>query len=133
MNEIKLMYCTFEQAVILKEKGFDVHVRQRWIIAENLDGDKFEFLQLEGGLFDWNNVKYPEVLSAPEQWQIVEWLRVNHGIWVEVRYYEFVKMFIYEIVGLNNNKGMTSRGVEHFDTPQEAYSAAFDYTLKNLI
>jgi hypothetical protein len=145
-NKIEPTYVTFEQAKWLKEKGFG-----KWtgdIKTTDYCQSKYFHKKPSGyGLVNWketdilfiigydnwvNEYPYCDTWTyAPEQWQVVEWLRVNHGIWVEVRYYKFVKMFIYEIVGLNNNKGMTSRGVEHFDTPQEAYSAAFDYIKDN--
>jgi hypothetical protein len=125
-NKIEPTYVTFEQAKLLKEKG----------LYFPLSSDNCYWTS-DGKRIASYNWFTPEELSnyvdSLQQWQVVEFLRINHSIWVEVRYYEFVKMFIYEIVGLNNNKGMTSRGVEHFDTPQKAYSAAFDYILKELI
>jgi len=131
--EIKPTYITFEQAKLLKEKGFDVECIYHY-------GKTNDYISIGSDIpaTNWNkliddHMDEVELYSRPEQWQVVEWLRINHGIWVEVRYYESYKVFIYEIVGLNNSKGMTSKGVTHLNSPQEATSAAFDYILKELI
>jgi hypothetical protein len=78
--------------------------------------------------------------SAPEQGVVVEWLRVNHGIWVSVgvgslfhgdKFYILIKKYNidrWELTPLDNESHSP------YDTPQEAYSAAFDYILtSNLI
>jgi hypothetical protein len=56
-------------------------------------------------------------------------LRVNHSIWVNVGYSgdKTVYMMTTKLNGdvLWNEKG--------FNSPQQAYSAAFDYVLNNLI
>jgi signal peptidase I len=100
--EIKPTYVTFEQAKLLKEKGFEVK-------------------EVRGGYL------------VPEQWQVVEWLRVKHGIWTVVNW------------GTNNDEvvwyyGISKIGINsafmekpYYKTPQEAISAAFDYCLKELI
>jgi hypothetical protein len=77
-------------------------------------------------------------INRPEQWQVVEWLRVNHGIWVYVDTHEFGKWcFNYkkiepteEYPNINVNGAFS---VEDFNSPQEALSAAFDYVLNKLI
>jgi len=147
--EIEPTYVTFEQAKWLKEKGFNTPVRQRWSIVENVDGDKSPFLQEESGLFDWNNNTYLEYTSAPEQHQVVEWLRVNHGIIVSVlpdndinfintQKVIFTPTINIAVEGLYNLyreliRDCEGNGISCFNSPQEAYSAAFDYILNNLI
>jgi hypothetical protein len=67
--------------------------------------------------------KLTDNYSAPEQWQVVEWLRVNHGIWVYVKLgfgHEFViqKTAVpFEIIYTDGT----------FKSPMEAYSAAFEH------
>lgn len=67
---------------------------------------------------------------------LCEWLRVNHGIWVYTKrgceiinheafdkfqpVIEFIPQVKFDITNLSN-----------FNSPQEAYSAAFDYILNN--
>jgi hypothetical protein len=117
-------YVSFEQAKWLKEKGFDVltwycYLKDRTVQFSS--GDENDVDLYNHNL--WDNY------SMPEQWQVVEWLRVNHGIWICV----------------NKSKDAEDNGWFHYyvdnkwsaklyDTPQEAYSAAFDYILNsNLI
>jgi len=97
---IKPTYVTFEQAKLLKEKG--------------LKG-----IEIDYGLNQMlNNCK------TPEQWQVIEWLRTEKSIWIGVNR-KFNRF--YSVIYTNS--------MQHFDyivcdTPQEAYSAAFDYILK---
>jgi hypothetical protein len=77
---------------------------------------------------------------------LCEWLRVKHGIWVSVDWMTRVKP--YESGYYCHLRGTTKKlnqdnfivindtlnpGYEVFNSPQEAYSAAFDYVLNNLI
>jgi hypothetical protein len=126
-------YVTWEQAKLLKEKGFEVMVS-----AYFQDNGKEELIQNKYPA-NYNSIYSVGVThSRPEQWQVVDWLRVNHGIWVSGRRscviinneafdkfmptIEFVPQTEFDIDNLTS-----------FDTPQEAYSAAFDYILKELI
>lgn len=70
-----------------------------------------------------------------------EWLRDKHGIWVEVRHIKTFGVNRFHIIiwkygeedyhTIHCGNGV---GYEVWDTPQEAYSAAFDYIrLNNLI
>jgi hypothetical protein len=85
-------------------------------------------------------------VKIPEQWQVIEWLRLNHGIWVSVDWMSRVKP--YESGYYCHLRGTTKKlnqdnfivindtlnpGYEVFNLPQEAYLAAFDYVLNNLI
>ena len=66
---------------------------------------------------------------------ICEWLRVVHGIWVNADLNQFSKpddlQWFYSIIFLKTC--IYTNAKEHYNTPQEAYSAAFDYILKELI
>jgi hypothetical protein len=125
MNNIEPKYSTFEQAKWLKEKGFNLPTLN-WYHRGN---KKFNTNDL---LFSMN--KLTDNYSAPEQWQVVEWLRVNHGIWVSPgiitlngvvkwfpRYFKFASTLLEISEDIDGN----------FDTPQEAYSTAFDYIKDN--
>ena len=118
---IQPVYVTFEQAKWLKEKGFDS-------ITIFMYGNQ-NIPQLE----KYNEAKYnlyDDYYLAPEQWQVVEWLRVNYGTFVvpfpellngvQVKYYPSI--FI---------DGIGEDIEQYFDIPQEAYSAAFDYIMNN--
>jgi hypothetical protein len=137
-QEIKPTYVTFEQAKWLKEKGFDIPCQFLYV-----DGDYRIDFEKEGELFDG---EYPSTQKpidwclAPEQWQVVEWLRVNHNLYVspypyyvkwswEVLQIDTTKKYHY-ITSLRNGR---TENPDNFNSPQEAYSAAFDYVLNNLI
>jgi hypothetical protein len=115
---MKKKYVTFEQAKLLQEKGFDV--------VEYLKIDDENPLNLNS---NYNPREYqPWYLDLPQH-EVAEWLLEKHRIWINVGYSgdETVYMMTTNIKGdvLWNEKG--------FNTPQEAYSAAFDYILKQLI
>jgi hypothetical protein len=125
-------YTTLDQSKVLKEKGFDEECR---MCVE--DGDDRP-LPFDCGRELHKNSLHP-YYSAPEQWVVVEWLRVNHGIWVSVgvgslfhgdKFFILIKKYNidrWELTPLDNESHSP------YDTPQEAYSAAFDYILNNLI
>jgi hypothetical protein len=143
--EIKPTYVTFEQAKWLKEKGFDeeckfyydlgfkeltFHVEDTWKNSEIQNG-------YPNGVFEKLG-KYP-MISAPEQWKVVEWLRVNHSIWV-LALPTINGYYAYKIIDvqLNPEKPIerppyNDVSGEDYHTPQEAYSAAFGYVLNNLL
>jgi hypothetical protein len=58
---------------------------------------------------------------------VVEWLRVNHGIWI---YTDFLGSWKYVIVKLKDN---SRRTIEGFNSPKEATEAGILYVLNNLI
>ena len=118
MNNIEPKYVTFEQAKYLD----------------------YPFLTETGYSFDKNIIQRKGYIATngwinrPEQWQVCEWLRVNHGIWVSPgiitlngvvkwfpRYFKFASTLLEISEDIDGN----------FDTPQEAYSAAFDYIKDN--
>lgn len=152
---IQPAYVTFEQAKWLKEKGFDIptthyyfedgEFKEHSLIGTNgYYGEPYEF-NLEEFYENWNDNwltkkngdrcfgcskerGYFKTYSAPEQWQVVEWLRIEKSIWIYVirsgnQFYP-----IYQ-----DKSGDKHEIMEFYYTPQEAYSAAFDYILTNLI
>jgi hypothetical protein len=125
-QEIKPTYITFEQAKWLKEKGF----HSIKCLAYSLEG------------FELNNYCYnlegdKQWTAKPEQWQVVEWLRVNHGIWIQVsisRYGVFYCNILQDQKTKNLDIPMSYEMIcqlNDFNSPQEAYSAAFDYIKDN--
>ena len=158
MQEIKPAYVTFEQAKELKSKGFkletncyyfeDNEFRQYKIVdTYGYYGDEYTvelgelyknwndaFLQKKNGDRCFGCSKgegYFETFSAPEQWQVVEWLRVNYGIWVNVRV-DLLRRWFFELQNLNKEDTHITLNVPlRFSSSQEAYSAAFNYILRN--
>ena len=106
MKTIEPTYVTFEQAERLNEKRKNC-----------IEHDRCE-----------------QYLMQPEQWQVVEWLRVNHDIHVTydvgmTGYYGLIKYreaekLLYLSKWINEQENPLR-------SPQEAYSAAFDYIFNN--
>jgi len=129
-QEIKPTYVTREQAKWLKEKEFDLPTYAYYSGLNFYTGEYKNHSQTTIGDTPMHKMLIGYT-SAPEQWQVVEWLRVNHGIWIYVvgggnnRYYPMYQ---------DKNQYKLALDLDKFyDTPQEAYSAAFDYILNNLI
>jgi len=125
-QEIQPTYVTYNQAVWLKEKGFNEPCRQRiWEGFEKEPHFESDCVSANYNDYDDSSTTY---YSAPEQWLVIEWLRVNHGIWINVTIGQETKWEY--IIG-----DIPTCGVLHyssmFDSPQEAYSAAFDYIISN--
>ena len=138
--EIKPRYVTYEQAELLKEKEFGVPCKKAYM----KDGSGNVHPVPEEFETNWNTrkseVDYMRVFySSPEQWQVVEWLRVNHDIWCQVnisKYGVFYCNILQNQPTKNIDRPMTYEMIcqlNDFNSPQEAYSAAFDYILTNLI
>ena len=138
---IKPTYVTFEQAKLLKEKQFDEEC-SRFYVKPNCKlfgidehGRYYPIKNKPKELWIVGNVaaqNVKNVILAPEQSQVVEWLRIKHNIWVDVSIDQFSKpknlQWMYSIVFL---KDCTySHSPKSYNSPQEAYSAAFDYILK---
>jgi hypothetical protein len=117
-----MSYVKFDQAKWLKEKGFDVEVKT---VFKNIDG----WEEAIGVPYNYNI--FENIQSAPEQWQVVEWLRVNHGVWIcvkrDVQNYRFYWSIQLPIPSLTE----ISDSSYTFSSPQEAYSAAFDHIKNN--
>jgi hypothetical protein len=121
-------HVTFEQAEWLMEKGFylEGYLQKVWL------GNSYK--QKKNGAIIVNSIYGLGASSKlPEQHQVVEWLRVNHGIWV---YVNFSKGKWYYYLQDLSHTDMDEEDCRFynmgiFSTPQEAYSAAFDYIRNN--
>jgi len=148
--KIKPTYVTFEQAKLLKEKGFDVECNHYYEYSlksriDQQDGYSGPFgwekgeLNYQSGYFI-NNIEGVDtsneswyLCARPEQWQVVEWLRINHGIEVET-YKSNYNRYDYRIINGKESLMYLKLPLHRsFHPKQEAYSAAFDYILKELI
>jgi hypothetical protein len=130
MNQkIKPTYTTQAQAIWLKDIGFDVPCDMCLCDGE-LPLDKTPLPFNAGDKIKHVNSEHP-YYSAPEQHQVVEWLRLNHGIWVypQITGNSITQYYIPMIVPkLNPNNTIQ---LTKLNSPQEAYSAAFDYIKNN--
>jgi len=141
-QEIKPTYVTFEQyesycdlklLQLLYDKGFRFKLEtEGHRVINNLAEQRFN----EGDVSYCNNYITYSV--------VVEWLRINHGIWVEIKpecygNHWYVNLNICSREAWDNlyKRNEVLSAFREFNnehpTPQEAYSAAFDYILNNLI
>jgi hypothetical protein len=106
----------------------------------------FDNISVNSSLFGslesyYNNIDNTlPIYHAPEQWQVVEWLRVNHGIWVNIECDCYGELWYAKLLvaskerwsDLDKRHDVTSayRFLGEYKSPQEAYSSAFDYLKK---
>ena len=68
---------------------------------------------------------------SPTIADVVMWLYDKHGIWIEV-IVEQPNHFGYDVFKVKNNISQVEEFIS-FNSPTEAYEAAIEYTLTNLI
>jgi hypothetical protein len=127
--EVTPTYVTLEQAKKLKEKGWKQRVKMVYLSISNKSIIRGVDLSLE--LMD-------NEFNAPEQWQVIEWLRVNHNIWVATDVdcrdlFGTNLLFFFRICNIGEYLRCLNISEKYFEYPQEATSAAIDYVLDNLI
>jgi hypothetical protein len=134
MNEIKPTYVTFEQAKLLKDKGYEIDTEEVLFCRDEINNIEEHQLKNRGVIYNATSINYKvdeNEYRIYHQWEFVEWLRINHGIWV----YSYTNGKIW-YASIQHTFGdmveLPSRLGEH-NSPQEAYSSAFDYILNNLI
>ena len=122
-------YVTFPIAKLLKEKGFTIgnckeYFTDETISESNVPKDVF-----------YEAVRKNKIISclAPEIQDVIDWLLEKHGIWIKVECPDNLEnndwiSYVYKVGRfecLYASHGIIS--------PKEAYLAAIEYTLKNLI
>jgi hypothetical protein len=153
---IRQTYVSFDQAVLLKAKGFNKSVPCAYIggkFFENSSGDQ-SYVELEDLEIDWNQPnalftvegdicfrceKSPyhfEAFSAPEQWMVLAWLREKYSIHVHVFPFDVKEdgQIVYAN-GIIDAKGNLNKLTDNafYNTHEEAVSGAIDFVLKDLI
>ena len=125
MNNIQPKYVNFEQAKWLKEIGFNEKCETSYYTH-------YEKLMIENN--GATKITPMHNYSRPEQWVVVEWLLLNHGIWVHTapeNNEEDVVKWAYVIQRICEEEVFFVRRIGEFNSPQEAYSVAFDYIKEN--
>lgn len=128
----------FELAKLLKEKGFDKPTKQRYFIAENIDSNRFPFLQKECAFHNWNDYDDSSTTyySAPTIAEAVMWLYEKHEIFIQLfPIGEDSKMKFYSKIIVNDNGWVK---IQHqistiVNSPTEAYEAAIKHCLEKII
>lgn len=123
---------SFEIAKLLKEKGFD-EICQKWYSVEGS-----LYYQDE---FDNNRGFIPACqCEAPTIAEAVMWLYEKYGIWINVSI-TIHKEYFYQCMDTTGKKDPTKNNYpsricepgNYYNSPTEAYEAAIEYTLNNLI
>jgi hypothetical protein len=136
---------TFEIAKLLKDKGIDI---QCWNFYTKPNSKMFGidehyrnypikntskklYTVGEHAVLNFKNLFY-----APTIAEVVMWIYEKHGIWISVTKDITVNWannyFNYYILSPNKTTGSNIGGTQP-NTPTEAYLAAIEYTLNNLI
>lgn len=142
-NNIKEDYVSFEVAKLLKEKGFENPTLTSW---ENENGEIVEsnikdvFHPVNYNLKGWHKVSRPTHALA------IEWIRVNHNIWIEIyptviEYNESKDKLKWTWRGQGLDKfyhnsrlkDTSFRDTTYYNSPQEAVESALKYVLTELI
>jgi len=76
--EIKPTYVSFEQAKLLKEKGFNVRLKKVYNVLGELWDSHYQYMVN-------SNPDCGAAFVAPEQWVVVEWALLVHNIDIEAR------------------------------------------------
>ena len=147
METIEPKYVTFEQGKLLKQKQFHINCKKIYNTLGDLWDSHYSSMNN-------NYVDSGATCTAPEQWMVVEWLRVKHNIWIHpfIQFENAIEDECEETLeygyGIYNFKEMrkmrqnvfpyihtdeVDNHVFGFDSPEDAYSAAFDYILTKLI
>lgn len=136
--EIKPHYVTYEIAKWLKVKGFDEKCE-----AYYLEDGKKQYAQyydstpqnslLDDELFWISGAEDTKVVATcPEHWQLIEWIRVKHGIWVSVLPDIGVDyIYKYKIYSVEVGVERCLVNGQSYEKPEQAYNAAFEYIKEN--
>ena len=114
---------SFELAKLLKEKGFNKALPSICFIKEESNYTStmvYEVLDMDF-----------EYILRPTIAEVVMWLYEKHGIWVCVAEHDGWGYSIQNPYSETTNNVI--KNCFEFDSPTEAYEAAIDYTLNNLI
>jgi hypothetical protein len=137
MTDMQPKYCTFEQAKLLKEKGYEIDTEEVLFCKDEINNIKEHqiknrnFIYAGGIIYKIEENEY----RIYEQWQVVEWLNSECFIDISVSI-STSGYYMYEIWKLQNKAEqgwIRYKSYYGFKSRQEAYSAAFDYVLNNLI
>ena len=139
----------FELAKLLKEKGFDMLTKKYYehALTSQIDEETNDYV----GTFGWKkgetNIQsynfinnHPNVDLSNENWymcsaptiaEVVMWLYEKHNIWISVDPENDKDTWFHTI---SYNKSETIFGnYNTYNSPTEAYEAAIEYTLNNLL
>ena len=110
---------SFELAKLLKEKEFKKKCTAFYDLISNTQIDN-------APPGNYNLTK--QSVSIPTIVEVVMWVYEKHEIWISVEASDDFTMFCFRV-----RKKEVSRLSFNYNSPTEAYEAAIEYTLKNLL
>lgn len=132
---------SFEIAKLLKEKEFNENCSDYYTQTGNLNSDGWGDIIYEQGFgsgepdrmlrfnySDFNKNQKETCFLCPTIAEVVMWLYEKHEIWIGVEASDDFTMFCFRV-----RKKEVSRLSFDYNSPTEAYEAAIEYTLNNLI
>jgi hypothetical protein len=125
-------YVTFEQAKKLTQLGLSVKSDKYWVMMTKDEYTEMSDVQLED--LDYSvGIGGNLVITKYQQWQVVEWLLDKYGIYVSVdMLYDEGETGFWYCIRQKKDDDHAMCSMEYL-SPREAYEAAIDYVLNNLI
>lgn len=128
---------SFELAKLLKEKGFDEALTFYFDLQ---DSNKLKPIPMSDEINKFHSNRNSLMLSAPTIAEVVMWLYEKHGIWIVINPHkgedDLGKPFMEfdpEVWSFTNTCILHNTKLLYFNSPIEAYEAAIEYVLNNLV
>lgn len=133
-NNTKEDYVSFQNALLLKEKGFDVGCKYYYDekyeeLTYHTDYEHFKNSEIENG---YDNLKF-KMISAPTTQMVVKWIYDNFALWIVTDYGFHPRGFYWLITDIKLKKSYNSETHAFqpaFNSSNESYQAAIKYALK---
>lgn len=130
---------SFELGKLLKSKGFNIAIRNFYLLKENgksihegFEDDYWGDNRIENWNKDVVGIKpFEGFVSAPSIAEVIDWLYETHKVWISVNYIDDVLLFGYSITNIISN--ILERAEWKINSPSEAYEAAIEYCLNKII
>jgi len=116
------LYVSYEIAVLLEEKGFNLPT----IACYYKEYQTLGFCLVPT---DSNNSDYTNVISAPTHQEVADWILDKYKIFIEIRLLKYKNKFYYMLHHLENDESML--GTDSYETPFDAMEAAIKYKLSS--
>ena len=127
---IEEKYVSAKLATLLREKGFREPCRQYY--------DYYDKLYFERFPYDYNSMS-DTCISAPTPYMVMEWLRINHNLFIELRTGEINQKtwYDFDIIPINGRvvswEILDDIPIIECESPEEAIEIAVRYCLENLL
>lgn len=133
-NNTEEDYVSFQNALLLKEKGFDVGCKYYYEekyeeLTWHFEYESYKNSEIENG---YHKLK-SKMISAPTTQMAVKWIHDNFGLWIETGYGFHPRGFYWLITDIKLKKCYHSENNAFqpaFNSSHEAFQEAIKYTIK---